>query len=166
MRDQTDSSGLGIAESMWTTSEAVRRLVMKPLSSCIDVLIPFSLPLPSSPLHPCLPHTPASSPYSSLFPFTSSPSHLNICLAFWWAPSCLTVSPMKRPTICSVVHITLGTAGTYGWEGERERKRLNRPDECLYLPPGTQTGLQFTHLRCQQCKPPTKVVFMTWKISK
>lgn len=118
----------------------------------------------TSPLSLCHPTPPLLSFLT--FPFPSSPSHLNICLALWWVPSCLTVSPMKRPTICSVVHNTLETARTYGWERVRERERFYRPDECLYLPSGTQTGPQFTHLRCQQCKPPTKVVYVTWKISK
>lgn len=99
------------------------------------------------------------------FAFTSSPSHLNICLALWWVPSCLTVSPTKRPTICSVVQNTLESATTYGWEGVRERETLHRPDECLYLPSSSKTCLHFTHLRCQVCMPPAKVVKVTKSIS-
>jgi len=148
MGGQTDSCGPERVESIWPTSEADRRLQRKSLSSCINVLIHFFC------LHQHSSSS-ASPPRAPPFPLTSSPSHLNICLAVWWLPGCLTVSPMKRPTICSVVHNTLETARTYGWEGQREKERQRWPDEHLYLPSGTRTGLLFAKLRCHPCTPPT-----------
>lgn len=53
--------------------------------------------------------------------------------------------------------------------GEKDygrRRDTYRPDEHLYLPSGTKTGPLFTQLRCQHCKPPTDVVYVSWKIHK
>lgn len=112
----------------------------------------FLLPPPS--LSSTSPHS--SAPLLPVVPslFHSLPLRVT-WTSVWPCDGCPAVSlfpPMKRPTICSVVHNTPETAGTYGWEGVRERERVYRPDECLYLPPGAQTGLHFTHLGCQQCK--------------
>lgn len=75
----------GRVENIWPTLQADRGSLMKPMSPCISVEIHFF----------CL-HQHSSSSASQPLPFSSSMSHLNICLAVWWVPSCLTVSPNDK----------------------------------------------------------------------
>lgn len=83
MGDETDSCGLRIVESIWPTSEADKGLLMKSLSSCINILIHFfclhhpSASLSStSPLSLCLPPPPPVVPLFSVHFLSKSPEHL------------------------------------------------------------------------------------------
>lgn len=95
-------------------------------------------------------------------PFASFQCHLNSCWAVWWVPSCLPVSPMKQPTICSAVQNTLETRGTYGWGTIQEKERW--PDERLLLPSGMKTGL-FLWLWHQRGKTPANFICRRSRIS-
>lgn len=103
--------------------------------------------------------SPASPRPPPPFPFASPTSHLNICLALWWVPSCHCVFPMKQPTICSVVHNTLGSARTYGGKRRKRGGEILSTSWVSLFAFGPETGLRFAHLRCRQCKPATHDAF-------